>query len=97
VPEGWGEPGEHPAAWWAEDRRAGSLGAQPGIQKGSTLPRRHRGPHLGAISRPRNEALPGQGRERFEVLVGAAVLANNLLRIAQMLQDGKPKRRAKAA
>lgn len=38
-----------------------------------------------------------KGRERFEVLVGAAVLANNLLRIAQMLQDGKPKRRAKAA
>jgi IS5 family transposase len=25
-----------------------------------------------------------QGRERFEVLVGAAVLANNLLRIAEM-------------
>ena len=32
------------------------------------------------------------GRERFEVLVGAAVLANNLLRIAEMLQDGKPAR-----
>jgi transposase, IS5 family len=38
-----------------------------------------------------------KGRERFEVLVGAAVLANNLLRIAHMLRDGKPKRRAKAA
>lgn len=38
-----------------------------------------------------------KGRERFEVLVGAAVLANNLLRIATMLQDGKPKRRAKVA
>jgi transposase, IS5 family len=33
-----------------------------------------------------------KGRERFEVLVGAAVLANNLLRIAQMLRDGKPAR-----
>jgi len=31
------------------------------------------------------------------VLVGAAVLANNLLHIAKMLQDGKPTRRAKAA
>jgi IS5 family transposase len=31
-----------------------------------------------------------QGRERFEVLVGAAVLANNLLRIAAMLRNGKP-------
>jgi len=31
-----------------------------------------------------------QGRERFEVLVGAAVLANNLLRIAEMLRNGKP-------
>ena len=38
-----------------------------------------------------------KGRERFEVLVGAAVLANNLLHIAKMLQDGKPTRRAKAA
>jgi IS5 family transposase len=38
-----------------------------------------------------------KGRERFEVLVGAAVLANNLLRIAAMLRDGKPKRRAKVA
>jgi IS5 family transposase len=38
-----------------------------------------------------------QGRERFAVLVGAAVLANNLLRIAQMLRDGKPARAKKAA
>ena len=38
-----------------------------------------------------------KGRERFTVLVGAGVLANNLLRIARMLQDDKPKRRAKAA
>ena len=30
-----------------------------------------------------------QRRERFEVLVGAAVLANNLMRIAQLLQDRK--------
>jgi len=37
------------------------------------------------------------GRERFEVLVGAAVLANNLLRIAEMLRDGKPARAKKAA
>jgi len=38
-----------------------------------------------------------QGRERFEVLVGAAVLANNLLRIAEMLRDRKPARANKAA
>ena len=38
-----------------------------------------------------------EGRERFEVLVGAAVLANNLLRIAALLRNGKPARRAKAA
>jgi IS5 family transposase len=37
------------------------------------------------------------GRERFEVLVGAAVLANNLLRIAEMLRDAKPGRTKKAA
>jgi IS5 family transposase len=38
-----------------------------------------------------------QGRERFEVLVGAAVLANNLLRIAAMLRNGQPARAKKAA
>jgi IS5 family transposase len=38
-----------------------------------------------------------QGRERFEVLVGAAVLANNLLRIAAMLRNGQPARATKAA
>ena len=31
-----------------------------------------------------------RGRERFAVLVGAAVLANNLLRIAAILCNGKP-------
>ncbi|MFY9529630.1 MAG: ISNCY family transposase [Candidatus Acidiferrales bacterium] len=36
-----------------------------------------------------------QGRERFELFVGAAVLANNLLRIADLLiQRSSPKRRA---
>ena len=38
-----------------------------------------------------------QGRERFEVLVGAAVLANNLLRIADLLLHRKPARPSKAA
>ena len=38
-----------------------------------------------------------KGRERFEVLVGAAVLANNLLRIAEMVRNGKPAHAKKAA
>ncbi len=38
-----------------------------------------------------------KGRERFEVLVGAAVLTNNLMRIAELLKDRKPVRRPKAA
>jgi transposase, IS5 family len=38
-----------------------------------------------------------KGRERFEVLVGAAVLANNLLRIADRLLNQKPARRSQAA
>jgi len=38
-----------------------------------------------------------KGSERFEMLVGAAVLANNLMRIAQMIADGKPKRQRAAA
>ena len=37
-----------------------------------------------------------QGRERFEVLVGTAVLANNLLRIAELLRNTTPARQAKA-
>jgi IS5 family transposase len=38
-----------------------------------------------------------KGRARFEVLVGAAVLANNLLRIAELLRSRKPARHSKAA
>ena len=38
-----------------------------------------------------------KGRERFEILVGAAVLANNLMRIADLLEKRKSKRRRKAA
>ena len=36
-----------------------------------------------------------KGRERFEVLVGAAVLANNLMRIAALL--AKPKKKSQRA
>ena len=35
-----------------------------------------------------------KGRQRFGVLVGAAVLANNLMRIADLLEKRKPNRRA---
>jgi IS5 family transposase len=38
-----------------------------------------------------------KGRERFEVLVGAAVLANNLMRIADLLDKRKTNRRQAAA
>ena len=38
-----------------------------------------------------------KGRERFEMLVGAAVLANNLMRIADLLEKRKPNRRRAAA
>ena len=38
-----------------------------------------------------------KGRERFQVLVGAAVLTNNLMRIAELLRDKKPGSRPKAA
>jgi transposase, IS5 family len=40
-----------------------------------------------------------EGRQRFEVLIGAAVLANNLMRIAQLLHDRKhkPSARRRAA
>jgi IS5 family transposase len=38
-----------------------------------------------------------KGRERFEMLVAAAVLANNLMRIAHLIEDQKPKHRRVAA
>ena len=38
-----------------------------------------------------------KGRERFEILVGAAVLANNLMRIAKLLEKRKPSRQRAAA
>jgi IS5 family transposase len=38
-----------------------------------------------------------KGRERFEILVGAAVLANNLMRIADLLDKRKPNHRRAAA
>ena len=38
-----------------------------------------------------------KGRERFELLVGAAVLANNLMRIADLLEKRKLNRRRAAA
>ena len=38
-----------------------------------------------------------EGPQRFAVLVGAAVLANNLLRIAELLRSRKPAQRKKAA
>ncbi len=38
-----------------------------------------------------------EGRERFEVLVGAAVLANNLMRIAELMRDRKPSARRRVA
>ena len=38
----------------------------------------------------------GRGKERFELLIGAAVLTNNLMRIARLLID-KKKPRSRAA
>jgi transposase, IS5 family len=38
-----------------------------------------------------------EGRERFEVLVGAAVLANNLMRLADLLSKKRSPRKRKAA
>jgi len=38
-----------------------------------------------------------EGRERFELLVGAAVLANNLIVIAALLKPKKAGRRRPAA
>jgi IS5 family transposase len=38
-----------------------------------------------------------EGREHFELLVGAAVLANNLMVIARLLMEKQNRRRKRAA
>jgi len=38
-----------------------------------------------------------EGRDHFELLVGAAVLANNLMVIAELLRRKQPRRRRAAA
>jgi transposase, IS5 family len=38
-----------------------------------------------------------KGRERFELLVGAAVLANNLMAIARLLMETQKRRHRRAA
>jgi transposase, IS5 family len=38
-----------------------------------------------------------EGRERFELLVGAAVLTNNLMRLADLLAEKQSPRKRKAA
>jgi transposase, IS5 family len=38
-----------------------------------------------------------EGRENFELLVGAAVLANNLMTIARLLIEKQKRRRRRAA
>ena len=51
---------------------------------------------FGSVSRPRHEALLAEGRERFELLIGAAVLANNLMAIARLLLSKRHRRRVAA-
>jgi len=80
-----------------KDCGAGSAGAQPRIQESAKIPGRHRRPYLRVVSRSGMKRCRAKGRERFEMLVGAAVLANNLMRIAQLIEDRKPNRRRVAA
>jgi transposase, IS5 family len=68
----------------------------PVIQEGSAFPCWHRRSHIGSLPGSGHETLPAEGRQRFELLVGAAVLANNLMVIAQLLIQ-KQKRRRHAA
>ena len=75
-----------------------ALERSPAFKKSSTIPGRHRGPYLRKrFAVAGMERCRAKGRERFEMLVGAAVLANNLLRIAQLIEDRKRKRRRAAA
>lgn len=74
-----------PEATWPQGRSGEGAETPPG-HPGSCGPGRHRRAHLGAAPRSRHEARCRRGREHFELLVGAAVLANNLLVIADRLR-----------
>ena len=87
----------HPAAGRTEDRGAAALERSPKFKKGQRFRVGIEG-RISVLFRGRGmKRCRAKGRERFEMLVGAAVLANNLMRIAQLLEDQKPKRRRAAA
>jgi transposase, IS5 family len=58
-----------------------------------TLSRGHRRAHLGAVPRSRHEAMSRTRKRSLELLVGAAVLTNNLMRIADLLAKQSSGRR----
>ena len=64
--------------------RSESVGAQPEFKKGQRSGSGIEG-RISVLFRGRGmKRCRAKGRERFEVLVGAAVLANNLMRIAEI-------------
>ena len=66
-----------------ENTATPSVREQRGIQERSALSRRHRG-RISVLFRGRGmKRCLAEGRERFEFWVGAAVLANNLMRSAK--------------
>ena len=81
----------------AEDRGAGDLRAQPGLPKGQRFRVGIEG-RISVLFRGRGmKRCRAEGRKRFEILAGAAVLANHLLRIPALLRNQKPARRSQAA
>jgi IS5 family transposase len=73
-----------------------AYGEEPGLQRRPALSRRHRRAHLGVVRGRGMKRCLAEGRERFELFVAAAVLANNLMKIAALLTQ-RSSRRRKAA
>jgi IS5 family transposase len=81
--------GEHSAARWLQDAATPSLRTIAGVQARPALPCRH----LGVDAWPRHEGCRAEGAERFALFVGAAVLANNLMIIGELLTNRSRHRR----
>src|SRR5882672_6191059 len=87
------QDGMHSPARRQQNAATPSLRKIGGVQARPTLSRRHRGTHLGADARSRHEALPRRRRRALHIVVGAAVLANNLMIVAALLTRRWPRPR----
>ena len=77
--------GVHPAAWRKKTAKRKAYEKSPAFKEGQRFRAGIEG-RISVLFRGRGmKRCLAEGRQRFKVLIGAAVLANNLMRIAAML------------